>query len=295
MKAITESNITATVLRRLEEASDPRVKEVMSAAIRHIHDFVREVKLTTGEWKAGIDFLTDVGHMTDDKRQEFILLSDTLGVSALIDLLEHAKSANHTASSLLGPFYVKGAPERANGDSIAQTAGEPIIVRGTVFGASGRPIEGAVLDVWQAAPNGLYDIQDPDQPEMNLRGKFRTDKSGRFEFRSVKPPSYPISHDGPVGKLLRAQGRHPYRPAHVHFIITAKDHEPLTTALYIAGDQYLESDAVFGAKDALTVSYRKNGRGASKQTGKPEVIEFNFTLASAEVRNARRQVTLARA
>jgi hydroxyquinol 1,2-dioxygenase len=296
MKAITESNITATVLKRLEKTSDPRLKKILAAAIRHLHDFVREVGLTPEEWKAGIDFLTGVGHITDDKRQEFILLSDTLGVSALVDLLKHAKAANGTASSLLGPFYVGGAPEREHGDSIAATPGEPIIVRGAVIGADGRPVQSAQLDVWQAAPNGLYDIQDRDQPEMNLRGKFRTDKAGRFEFRSVKPKSYPIPHDGPVGKLLRAQGRHPYRPAHIHFIITAKGYEPLTTALYIGGDQYIESDAVFGAKDALTVSYRKNGRATMpRQAREPEVIEFDFTLAPAEVRKARRRRALVRA
>ncbi len=279
MKTLTESNLTAAVLARLRNASDGRMKEVMTSLIRHVHGLVREVGLTPAEWKAGIDFLTAVGHITDDKRQEFILLSDTLGVSAMVDFVHHSRqSAQSTDSSLFGPFYREGAPEKTLGASISgATPGEPLVVRGTVNDVRGRPIAGALLDIWQAAPNGMYDIQDEHQPDMNLRGKFLTDTNGRFEFRSVKPKSYPVPHDGPVGILLRAQGRHPYRPAHIHFMITADGYQPLTTALYIAGDPYIDSDAVFGAKESLTVGYRRS-RGAAGNGAAPALIEFEFAL-----------------
>jgi hydroxyquinol 1,2-dioxygenase len=295
MKTLTENNLTAAVLARLRGAPDARMKQIMTSLIRHVHGFVREVGLTPGEWKTGIDFLTAVGHITDGKRQEFILLSDTLGVSAMVDLVHHSRqSANGTDSSLLGPFYREGAPEKAMGASISgETAGEPLVVRGTISDVRGRPIAGALLDIWQASPDGMYDIQDANQPDMNLRGKFRTDSDGRYEFCSVKPKSYPVPHDGPVGILLRAQGRHPYRPAHIHFAITADGYQPLTTALYIAGDPYIDSDAVFGAKHSLTVGYRSH-RGASSNGGTPPSIEFDFALtpiaASRSVGEARSRV-----
>ena len=276
MKAMTEDNITAAALDRLSAAAHPRTREIVTGVIRHLHDCARELRLTPDEWKIGIDFLAAAGHLTDDKRNEFILLSDTLGLSALVDLMRH--SGEHaTASSLLGPFYREGAPEFELGASIAgETPGEPLIVRGLIANATGRPLAGATLDIWQAAPNGMYDLQDNAQPEMNMRGRLRSNTAGRYEFRSLKPKSYPVPHDGPVGRLLDAQGRHPYRPAHIHFMIRANGYAPLTTAVYIAGDPYIESDAVFGAKDALTVSYRP---GERSERGSPEVIEFDFTLA----------------
>jgi hydroxyquinol 1,2-dioxygenase len=283
MKTLTENNLTATVLARLAKAPNPRMKEIMTSFIRHLHGFVRETGLTPAEWKMGIEFLTAVGHITDDKRQEFILLSDTLGISAMVDLVRHSRlAAQGTDSSLLGPFYRNGAPEQPLGASIAgDTAGEAIVVRGQVTGARGGGLAGALLDVWQAAPNGMYDIQDENQPEMNLRGRFRTGADGRYEFRSLKPKSYPVPNDGPVGVLLRAQGRHPYRPAHIHFVITADGYEPLITALYIAGDSYIESDAVFGAKQSLTVGYHKSRAANGRGDEAPDVIEFDFTLAPA--------------
>ena len=289
MQKLTATNITDVALSRFGKATNERLREVLTSALRHLHEFVREVRLTPDEWKAGIDFLVAAGHITDDKRNEFILLSDTLGVSALVDLLSHARQpAGATDSSLLGPFYREGVPEMSNGSSIANgTPGETVVVRGLVTGAGGRPVADAGLDVWQAAPNGLYDLQDESQPELNMRGRFRTDSSGRFEFRSLKPLSYPVPHDGPVGELLLAQGRHPYRPAHIHFIVTAPGYETLTTALYIAGDPYIDSDAVFGAKDSLTVHYKKSearqGAGA-RATAEPDYIEFNFNLVAAERR-----------
>ncbi len=279
MKTLTEHGLTAAALERLANAPAARTRELMASLIRHLHGFVRETALTPAEWKTAIDFLTAVGHLTDDRRQEFVLLSDTLGVSAMVDLVRHRHLRRGTASSLLGPFYRAGAPNLSYGADIAgATPGAPIKICGRITDGNGRSIAGAALDVWQAAPNGKYDIQEDDPTKMNLRGRFLADAEGRYEFRSVKPRSYPVPDDGPVGVLLRAQGRHPYRPAHIHFIVTAEGYEPLITALYIAGDDYIESDAVFGAKPSLTVGYRKNDQGAAEP---PEMIEFDFALAPA--------------
>jgi catechol 1,2-dioxygenase len=210
----------------------------------------------------------------------------------MVDLVRHSRlAAQGTDSSLLGPFYRNGAPEQPLGASIAgDTAGEAIVVRGQVTGARGGGLAGALLDVWQAAPNGMYDIQDENQPEMNLRGRFRTGTDGGYEFRSLKPKSYPVPNDGPVGVLLRAQGRHPYRPAHIHFMITADGYEPLITALYIAGDSYIESDAVFGAKQSLTVGYHKSRAANGRGDGAPDLIDFDFTLAPAAGERRPRQL-----
>jgi hydroxyquinol 1,2-dioxygenase len=203
----------------------------------------------------------------------------------MVDLVRHRGLERSTDSSLLGPFYRSGAPELPLGANIAgATPGEKIVVRGRVADSSGQPLAGATLDVWQAAPDGKYDIQDEHHTGMNLRGRFKTANDGSYEFRSVKPKSYPVPDDGPVGVLLRAQGRHPFRPAHIHFIITAEGHEPLITALYIAGDPYIESDAVFGAKPSLTVGYRgtRDGKEACEE------ITFDFGLARAGRRGAGR-------
>ena len=296
MKTLTENGLTAAALARLAKAPNPRMKEIMTSLIRHLHGFVRETGLTPAEWKTGIEFLTDVGHITDDKRQEFILLSDTLGVSAMVDLVRHRAVREHgTDSSLLGPFYRDGAPELPFGAGIAgDTPGAACRDAWAGDGRGGRPLADALLDVWQAGPNGKYDIQDEQQPEMNLRGRFRTGVDGRYEFRSVKPKSYPVPDDGPVGVLLRAQGRGPYRPAHIHFIITAEGYEPLITALYIAGDAYIESDAVFGAKQSLTVGYHKGRAANGKGERAPDAIEFDFTLAAVAGRPVSRQPRPAR-
>jgi hydroxyquinol 1,2-dioxygenase len=285
MKAYTENSLTKAALARVGNTADERMKQIMTSLIRHLHGFVREIGLTPDEWKSGIEFLTAVGHITDDRRQEFILLSDTLGVSAMVDLVRHRRLEHGTDSSLLGPFYRTGAPQLPPGASIAvATAGEEIVVRGRVTDAAGRPVAGATLDVWQAAPDGRYDIQEKNQTGMNLRGRFKSDDAGAYEFRTVKPRSYPVPDDGPVGVLLRAQGRHPYRPAHIHFIITAEGYEPLITALYVAGDPYIESDAVFGAKPALTVVYRKSRSAPQNGDDACAEVEFNFVLARADSR-----------
>jgi hydroxyquinol 1,2-dioxygenase len=283
MKKLDPNNLTAEVISRLHDCPNPRQKEVLTSLIRHLHAFVREVRVTPEEWMQGIQFLTDCGHITTDKRQEFILLSDTHGVSALVDLIAHeADPANATEASLLGPFYRENSPDRELGDSIAaETAAEYIMVRGHILNQDGKPIEDALLDTWHSSPTGFYDIQDPTQPDMNLRGRFHTNAQGYFEFRTTRPHYYPIPTDGPVGKLVLGSGRHPYRPAHVHFIITAPGYERLITALYIKGDQYLDSDVVFGSRESLVTDYKK-----SRRPGEPDVLEWEFVLAAAGVRHA---------
>jgi catechol 1,2-dioxygenase len=256
MRTFTESASVEAVLERMANCRDPRLKEIMASLVTHLHGFVKEVEPTFDEWLAAIQFLTRTGQICDDKRQEFILLSDTLGVSMLVDAINHRKPSGATESTVLGPFHVAHAPVMQMGDSISRDQkGEPLVMSGRVVDQRGVPIHGALLDVWQASADGFYDIQDERQPSMNLRGLFRTGEDGRYFFRTVKPSSYPIPTDGPVGAMLTALGRHPMRPAHVHFIISADGCEPLTTHLFVAGDPYLESDAVFGVKDSLIVPF----------------------------------------
>jgi protocatechuate 3,4-dioxygenase beta subunit len=256
MRNLTEQNVTQAVLNTFAEAQNPRLKEIMTSLVKHIHAFVREVELTEEEWLYGIQFLTRTGHMCDDKRQEFILLSDTLGVTTLKDIINNRKPPGVTEYTIFGPFYVDGAPEMPAMASIAgDTTGSPVVVSGRVLNPEGRPLAGALLDVWQASADGFYDVQLPHLTEMNLRGKFHTDAEGRYVFRSIKPSFYPIPGDGPVGQIIKAAGRHPYRPAHIHFIVSAVGYEPITTELFVEGDPYLDSDAVFGVRNSLVVDF----------------------------------------
>jgi hydroxyquinol 1,2-dioxygenase len=253
MRNFDETTITDAVLQRVRVAKDDRIRQVSEALVRHLHAFVREIEPTQAEWEAGIDFLTRTGQMCDDKRQEFILLSDTLGVSMLVDAINHRTSAGATETTVLGPFYVQRAPEHPLGADISGTLeGAPLLVTGMVSAAGGKPLAGAVVDVWHADNDGYYDVQQLDEiGELAMRARFRTDENGRFWFWSIRPAAYPIPHDGPVGKMLAAQGRHPWRPAHVHFMIAAPGHQTLVTHVFAAGDQYLDSDVVFGVKDSL--------------------------------------------
>jgi protocatechuate 3,4-dioxygenase beta subunit len=258
----------------------------MTSLIAHLHAFIREVELTEAEWWQAIQFLTRVGQMCDDRRQEFVLLSDTLGVSMLVDAINHATGGVATESTVLGPFYREGAREVPAGASISLDGrGEPAVVSGRVLSTDGTPLAGAVLDVWEGNENGLYEQQDPDQPDMNLRGRFRTDAEGRYTIVAIKPVSYPIPDDGPVGQMLRALGRHPYRPAHIHFIVSADGHAPLTTHLFAEGDPYLGSDAVFGTKDSLVVDFVRNESpqaAAAHGVGAPfYTVTYDFVLSPA--------------
>ncbi len=256
--ATSERQITENVLARLAASPDERVRKVAASLVKHLHDFVRDVEPTEAEWFTAIQFLTDTGKMCDGKvRQEFILLSDTLGVSMLVDAINHRKPPGVTESTVFGPFYIANMPQRGMGENMAATPGEAAIVHGQVRFPDGRPVVGATLDVWQSAANGMYSGQDPKQPETNLRGKYTTDAEGRYAIRTIVPTSYPIPTDGPVGKLMDATGRHPFRPAHVHFMISAPGCKTLVTHVFRAGDEYLDSDAVFGVKEALVVDFEK--------------------------------------
>jgi catechol 1,2-dioxygenase len=270
-----EDRITRDVLQRLQGTPDPRLRRVLASLITHLHAFVRDIEPTEQEWFTAIQFLTDTGHMCDGKvRQEFILLSDTLGVSMLVDAINHRKPPGATESTVFGPFYIAGQPQRALGENMAiesGAAGEPALIHGYVRTARGEPIAGATLDVWQTAANGMYSGQDPAQPEANLRGRYTTDASGYYGIRTILPVSYPIPTDGPVGKLMHATGRHPYRPAHVHFMISAPRCRTLVTHLFRRGDPYLDSDAVFGVKDSLVVDF------LPRPAGDPVAARFGLT------------------
>jgi len=252
----TEEQITQNVLDSMAQTPNPRLKQVMSSLISHLHAFIREVELTQEEWALGIQFLTRTGQMCDDKRQEFILLSDITGTTMLVDAINHRSPDGATESTIFGPFYREGAPELPTGATISQDdRGELVVVTGRVLSTDGTPIPDALLDIWETDENGLYEQQDPEQPDMNLRGKFRTDHEGRYCFVGIKPVSYAIPNDGPVGQLLRSLGRHPFRPAHIHLLISARGFAPVTTHLFVKGDSYLDSDAVFGTKDSLIVDF----------------------------------------
>ena len=264
--------LTEEVIGRMKNA-EPRLREVMTLLIRHLHAFVREAALTHDEWRVAIDFLTRTGQICSDSRQEFILLSDILGVSMLVDAINNEAGEGITDSTVLGPFYTGPQRELANGDSILlrDENGEPLVMRGRVANQNGVPIVGAKIEVWQTATNQLYDVQDPEQPRGHLRATFRSDANGQYEFRTVMPVSYPIPSDGPAGQLLERLGRHPFRPAHVHFMISATGYRTLVTHLFLAGDKYLESDAVFGVKPSLIVK--------PKRDGAVQTIAYDFGLA----------------
>lgn len=252
----TEQQITRNVLESMAQAPDPRLHAVMQSFITHLHAFIREVEPTEKEWMQAIQFLTRTGQICDDKRQEFILLSDITGSTMLVDAINHRAEEHVTESTIFGPFYREGAREFPLGASInLDGGGEPAVVSGHVLSIDGTPIPHALLDVWETNENGLYEQQDANQTDMNLRGKFRTDSQGYFRFVGIKPVSYPIPDDGPVGQLLRAVGRHPYRPAHIHLLVSAEGFVPVTTHLFVSGDPYLDSDAVFGTKDSLVVDF----------------------------------------
>src|SRR4051794_25664009 len=249
----TEERSAEVVAASFAGTPDPRLRQVLTSLVRHLHAFVKDVELTEQEWGVAIDFLTRTGQMSNEVRQEFILLSDVLGLSMLVETINHRTGGTATESTVLGPFHMVESPPRGLGADIALDGkGAPCLVTGHVTGPDGEPLAGALVDVWQANDDGFYDVQQPGvQPERNLRGLFTTDERGRFWFRSILPRCYPIPDDGPVGELLTATERHPYRPAHLHFLVSAGGHRPLTTHLFVAGDPYIDSDAVFGVKESL--------------------------------------------
>jgi len=280
MRNFNENTITEAVVDRIKDTPNPRLKEISTSLVRHLHDFVRDVRLTEAEWSFAIDFLTRTGKICDDNRQEFILLSDTLGISMLVDAVNH-NSSSGTDTTVLGPFYVAGPPEFPLGADIrGSLKGAPLYVHGHVLSADGNPLENAIVDVWHSDNDGYYDVQHLE--ELAGRARFRTNGNGAFRFWSIKPAAYPIPYDGPVGDMLKAQKRHPWRPAHVHFMINAPGHEKLTTHVFVAGDQYLDSDAVFGVKDSLIAPFQRHEPGAAPDGRKCDqpfyTMEYDFTL-----------------
>ena len=271
IRRFSEKKLTGEVLRRIRGTKNRRLKQVMTSFITHMHSFVRDVKPTQEEWFAGIKFLTETGRL---ERQEFVLMSDTLGVSMLVDALNYKANAGSTESTVLGPFHRLKAPRYPLGANISKNRkdGIPCRVTGTVRGMNGKPVAGAALDVWEAGADGFYDMQKGSA--MNLRGIFRTDKQGHFHFRCVRPEFYPVPHDGPVGKMLRATGRHPMRPPHLHFWITARGYKPLITHLFVKGGKYLDSDAVFGVKPELIIDFKKGKDGVAS-------AQYDFVLMKA--------------
>jgi len=282
-----EESLTEAALARLANDTDARFRQIIGALIRHVHAFVREVELTEEEWFEGIKFLTATGQKCDERRQEFILLSDVLGVSMLVDAINHRRQTGATENTVLGPFFVHGAKEIANGDDMATGwPGEPTHVSGQVVDTAGNPIAGAHLEIWQSDDDGHYDVQLPTFAERQLRAKLRTDGEGRFAFRTIKPSSYPVPVDGPVGLILDRMGRHPMRPAHIHFIVSAPGYETCVTHLFVKGDDYLGSDAVFGVKESLIVDFLRNESEAeAKKLGVKApfyTASYDFVLQPAD-------------
>ncbi|NMO88626.1 dioxygenase [Actinomycetospora sp. TBRC 11914] len=262
----SEKDSVDAVLASFADTPDPRLREVVESLVRHLHGFLRETRPSIAEWERGIEFLTAIGQKCDEHRQEFILFSDVLGASMLVETMEAQRQAQDaTASTVLGPFHVVRSPERALGDTIDSVGtGEPCLIEGSVADPDGSPVPGARIDVWQADDHGYYDVQVPDaQPLGNGRGLFTADDEGRFWFRSIVPAHYPIPTDGPVGALLAATKRHPYRPAHVHFIVEAPGYVPVTTHVFVQGSAYLDSDAVFAVKQSLVRDFAPSDDAAT--------------------------------
>ncbi|MEQ6916468.1 intradiol ring-cleavage dioxygenase [Halomonas aquatica] len=257
MRNLNADNITAAVVEEFSGCQDERLKTILNSLVGHLHTFLREVEPTEQEWTQAIDFLTRTGQMCDDERQEFILLSDTLGVTMLVDAINHQSSDPMVSeSTVLGPFYVADPPAAAKGESIDwNVEGEPLYAEGRVRDERGEPLANVVVDVWQSDSEGFYDVQK-ELDSASLRARFTTDDQGRYAFWTVTPAPYPIPTDGPVGKMLEVTGRHPYRPAHVHFMLMADGCESLVTQVFAEDDPYLDSDAVFGVKDSLVKDFR---------------------------------------
>jgi len=287
MRNVDEHTITEAVLERVCQAPGARARAIGEALVRHLHAFVREIEPTQAEWQAAIGFLTRAGAFCSDTRQEFILLSDVLGVSMLVDAINHRLPGAATQTTVLGPFHVQDAPEHALGDDIsAGMQGEPLLVEGTVSRLDGTPIAGALIDTWHADAEGYYDVQrEAGLDGLAGRARLRTDAEGRFWFRSIVPSSYPVPNDGPAGDLLKAQGRHPFRPAHVHFMIGAPGCETLVTHVFLDGDRYLDSDAVFGVKDALIKRLEQQPAGITARGNRVDApmaaLRYDFVLADA--------------
>lgn len=278
MRTVNSNNITETFLGYFGKDTDPRVREVMESLAHHLHSFIREAKITHEEWNKALDFLKWAGDITDDKRNEFILLSDVLGVSSLVDMVNSHPVG--TSSSVLGPFHIAGAPVRPMGaDLKGDFEGDIILVEGYVRDIEGKPVAGAKVDIWQTAPNGMYSSQDPDQDTYSFHGIFETDENGRYAFTTVRPVSYTVPTDGPVGEILNATGRHPWRPSHLHYMVLADGFRPLVTEVFPDDDPYLDEDTVFGVREDLVISYQAQEAGSF-----PEGFELSGKVDGAYYR-----------
>jgi hydroxyquinol 1,2-dioxygenase len=281
MRNLTEANVTEMAIRSFADSKSERLKFVISNLIKHLHAFARDVNLNHEEWNIGLKFLTEVGHITDGRRNEFVLTSDVLGLSALVDLMNTAPGA--TQGSALGPFHESGAPLLENGASlIRNNQGEQVVLQGRVLSVEGKPIAGALLDFWQTAENGLYPQQDPQQDPDNLRCRIQTDRDGKYCLKTIKPNGYPVPYDGPVGTLLRAGNRHAWRPAHFHWIVSADNFVPIVTEVFNAEDPYIEGDAAFGVRESLVVRFElRDSPGEAMSFGVRNpfyLVNFDFHL-----------------
>ncbi len=287
MRDVNQDTITQAFLDYCGEDTDPRLRFILERLTHHLHEFTREVQLTHDEWRGAIEFLTKAGEITDKERNEFVLISDVLGLSSLVDMIHSPPDA--TASSVLGPFHILGAPDLPVGGDLKQdNDGDTVVVQGKVLTPDGQPIEGAVLEMWQTAENGLYSNQDPVQGDYNLRARQVTGSDGRYAFTTVRPAAYTVPSDGPVGDLLRATGREPWRPSHLHFIVQAEGHRTLVTEVFPDDDPYLDSDAVFGVRSDLTMDYKQHQdhgdapddlEAKDRLTTPYFMIDFDFKLA----------------
>ena len=294
MRQFNEDTLTAEVIKRLGKSKDKRFKEIMTAAVKHLHAFARDVKLTEEEWFEGIKFLTAVGQKCDDKRQEFILLSDVLGLSMMVVALNHKTAPGATEATVLGPFFAHGAKEYGYGADLREGAtmkGEDVWVSGKVLSVAGKPIANAALDIWQAKADGIYDLQT--EGEFELRGRVKANARGEYAFKSYKPKFYSIPVDGPVGELVRATGNHHMRPAHMHAIVSAPGFQQVITHVFVEGDPYLDGDAVFAVKNSLIAKYKKMGDADAKKVGLPAgslKLDWDFKLSPEAGVKARKRI-----
>ena len=288
MSDYNQSLLTSDVIKAFGNAPSPRLRVLMTTLVKHLHAFAREVDLTPEEWLAGLDFLCRTGQISTERRPEFILLSDTLGLSMMVVSLAQARASKSTEgateATVEGPFYWPGAPDVELGADIAQgVAGEPALYSGRVTDVAGKPLAGALLDVWSGDGEGYYDVQLSPNPTMQARGKIRTDAQGRYHFWSIRPNFYPIPDDGPVGEMMRATNRGIYRPGHIHMMVSAPGHVPVTTHLFVKDSPYLEEDAVFGKRDSLVVAFQAHPPGIASDGREMKTpyhsAEYDFRLA----------------
>jgi catechol 1,2-dioxygenase len=275
---------TDFVINAMGPKTTPRMRRILGSLIQHVHDFLRENSVTTDEWLEGVKVLNSIGQKSDEKRDEGILICDVIGIEALVDsITHHLDDEDHTGTAIIGPFYRDNSPVYKSGESIIQkdVGGDKAWVHGKVIGANGAPIKGAKIEVWHTAPNGLYEQQDPDQPEYNLRGTFYSDDNGNFSYICLRPTAYPIPFDGPAGRLLQIMDRHPWRPSHIHWRVTAPGYRDLITQIYDSECKYVKDDSVFAVKDDLVVEFKHDSPGA-KEHGVPYELDYNITLITSE-------------